>query len=242
MIVLWNGQKKTILSRNLQRSNYKTSHYIKKFRQFIFINTPHAFIDTLESLGILLLMNSIYEPKDIGSYFFAYRILQLPVNLIGAAVFQVFYQKLSKAKIAGEFLAPKIRSVYLFMTYLGLPIFIFLFFFAKKIFPLVFGTEWEQSGILASTLTPWLFFNFIASSVSSITMILNRQQYAITIAIINLSIRILILLFLGKTIPFDTMVGLLTTVSSIMMIFAAWWYHYIAQKHDLLSIDINAKQ
>ena len=74
----------------LRNSMFIFKELFKKYKSYVLVNTPHALIDTLEVSGILLLMNKHYSKEEVGSYFFAYRLLKLPVSLIGAAVFQVF--------------------------------------------------------------------------------------------------------------------------------------------------------
>ncbi len=207
-------------------------YYLTKFKQFVFINTPHAFLDTLEISGVLILMNHFYSDTTVGSYFFAFRVLLLPVSLIGASVFQVFYQKMSAEKNAGRPVSPLIRSVYIKMAGIGIPIFTFLFFFSEDLFSIIFGADWILSGQLASLLCPWLFFNFIASSVSSVSLIYNRQATAILIAALSMFLRLGILFFLGDTLAFTSMLKILTLISSLTMIFAIWWYHNVPSIHE----------
>lgn len=208
------------------------SYYLTRFRQFVLINTPHAFLDTLEISGVLILMNHYYSDNTVGSYFFAFRVLLLPVSLIGASVFQVFYQKMSAEKNAGRPVSPLIRSVYIRMAGIGIPIFTFLFFFSEDLFRIIFGANWILSGQLASILCPWLFFNFIASSVSSVSLIYNRQATAILIAGLSMSLRLGILFCLGDILSFTSMLKTLTLISSLAMIFAIWWYHNVPRIYE----------
>jgi O-antigen/teichoic acid export membrane protein len=234
--VLWHPQRKNVHS--AVKGPYPDRHYFRKFRQYVFVNTPHALVDTLEVSGILFLMNRCYTQAEIGSYFFAYRLLKLPVALIGAAVFQVFYQRMAEARSEGRPLAPMIRSVYRQMALVGLPVFLVLMFFSDDVFPFVFGKEWKLAGMLASVMSPWLFFNFLASAVSSVGLLLNFQKQAFAIAIVDISFRMGFLLIGGGLFGFSAMVSYLAAFSSLVMVFATWWYHHIARKNDLAEATV----
>lgn len=215
--------------------NFSDRFFIDKYRQYIAVNTPHALVDTLEVSGILFLMNKTYSASDIGSYFFAYRILKLPVALIGASVFQVFYQRISAAKASGESVQPLVRGVIRRMALIGLPGFALLMAISPELFAFAFGEEWRESGELASIMAPWLYFNFIASSISSVTFLFNRQKSAFLITIVDLSVRLSWLFIAGIYFDFKLTVTAMSCFSSGIMIFAIWWYHRISRNHAATS-------
>lgn len=211
------------------QKHYPNRHFFSRYRQFITINTPHALVDTLEVSGILFLMNRYFKADEVGSYFFAYRILKLPVTLVGSAVFQVFYQKLSEARQQGRDLRPMIRSVCKKMAVIGFPVFALLMFAAPPLFSFVFGAKWTLAGELASKMSPWLFFNFIASAVSSVTFLFNRQRGAFMIAVFDISLRLGLLVLAGCYFDFSWAVTAISTVSAGIMIFAIWFYLHISR-------------
>lgn len=213
------------------RTHFPARFFFDKYRHYMTVNTPHAFVDTLEVSGILLLMNRSFSPTDIGSYFFAYRILKLPVALIGASVFQVFYQRISAAKVSGESVQPMVRAVIRRMTLIGLPGFAILMAISPDLFAFAFGEEWRQSGELAVLMAPWLYFNFIASSVSSVTFLFNQQKSAFLITIVDLSVRLSWLFIAGLYFDFKITVLVMSCFSAGIMIFATWWYHRISRDH-----------
>ena len=234
-VVLWQPHKKAIQTA-IEINKYPDKYYYNKFKQYIFINTPHAFVDTLELSGIILLLNQYYSDAEIGSYFFAYRLLKLPVSLIGAAVFQVFYQKMAEAKNEGNKVSPLIIEVYKKMAQIGTPVFLFIMLFASDFFPLIFGKDWQQAGSIASILPPWLLLNFIASSVSGATFIFNNQQSAFIISIIHFLLRAIAILILGKFLHFEAILMIHTVISSVIMIFAMWWYYRLAKNYEIVNI------
>ena len=66
-----------------------------------------------------------------------------------------------------------------------------MFFFAPPIFAFIFGAEWEMAGEIAAIISPWLFLNFIASPVSCITILMNKQLQGMMLAIADLSLKII---------------------------------------------------
>ena len=122
------------------------------------------------------------------------------------------------------------------MALIGLPVFSLIMLLSERLFPFIFGDKWMLAGILSSIMTPWLFFNFLASSVSSVTFVLNKQKPAFYIAVTDLTLRLGVLYFFGHNTEFKKMIYYLTIISSLVMLFACWWYHLISSKYDERSV------
>ena len=62
---------------------------------------------------------------------------------------------------------------------------------------LVFGENWFEAGVYARYLTPWLFFTFLASPISSIFATMERQELPLIFSALMLIGRIAVLLLGG---------------------------------------------
>ncbi len=163
----------------------------RKYRNFPRINTPHAFIGSLQDHGIVYVIMAFFNKAILGSYAFAFRLVTAPTALIGSSIYQVFYQKASTAMQEGQDIQKMVLRIYRNLFVIGLPIFTILFFFAPPIFAFIFGAEWEMAGEIAAIISPWLFLNFIASPVSCITILMNKQLQGMMLAIADLSLKII---------------------------------------------------
>lgn len=214
-------------------SLHEISHSAKKYRNFFRINTPHAFIDSLQENGIIYLILYYFTKSILGSYSFAYRIIKAPVSLIGGAIYQVFYQKASEAFNAGENLRPLIVKIYLTLFIIGFPLFLLLFLFTPEVFIFVFGEKWSVSGEIAQILIPWIFLNFLANPVSFIAIIMNKQKEAMYFTIANILLKVISIVVGGSTGDYRLGFIILSATSSILMIFALIWYYRIAKSDTI---------
>jgi len=200
----------------------------KKYKLFPIINAPHAILGGLQEHGIIFLITYYFSSFIVGFYSFTYRIMHLPVGLIGSAFYQVFYQRASVLYNNNENIQPLLKKIYIRCFIIGLPIFLVLILFAPQIFSFVFSEKWQYSGVIAQIVAPWLFLNFITSPVSSIALITNNQKKAMLIAVVDFSIRIISIIIGGITGNFETALYFMTIGCSLLLIYAIFWYYKIA--------------
>jgi O-antigen/teichoic acid export membrane protein len=204
------------------------------YKSFFKINSPHALLDAIQDNGVVYLLSFYFVDAVTGWYSFAFRILKAPVGLIGSALYQVFYQRLSQTKNEAGDLRPLVRKMYMRMFLIGFPGFLILFLFAPQIFEFVFGPKWHSAGIIARVLTPWLFFNFIISPVSCITLVCNKQKQAFLFTIADSTIRFTALVIGGIKNDYMLSFYIISAFSSFIMIIALWWYYYLAKKNSIV--------
>jgi O-antigen/teichoic acid export membrane protein len=201
----------------------------KKYKSFIRINTPHAFIDSLQNNGIIYLIMYFFSKMILGSYFFAFRVLKAPVGLIGNAIYQVFYQKATEALKERREIQTLVKRIYRNLFLIGFPVFLLLFIFAQPVFTFVFGEKWEISGEIAQILMPWLFLNFMVSPVSCIAIIMNKQREAMFITFVDIFLKVIAIVIGGISNDFKLGFIIMSTLCSLLMIFALFWYYKIAK-------------
>ncbi len=200
----------------------------KKYKNFLKINTPHAFLDSLQNNGIIYLIMFFFSKLILGSYSFAFRVLKAPVGLIGNAIYQVFYQKATEALKNGQQIQPMVRRIYRNLFLIGFPVFFLLFLFARPVFAFVFGEEWKISGEIAQILMPWLFLNFIANPVSCIAIIMNKQREAMFITFVDITFKVIAIVIGGISNDFKLAFIIMSILCSALLIFSLYWFHKIA--------------
>lgn len=151
----------------------------KQYKDFPKFTLPSTFVDTFSAQLPILLIASLYSQTLSGSYFFAYRILAIPIAIIGSAFAQTFYQKFVTSVQQNDFIACLRflkRSWLLLGTLIIIPA-IVLMFWGVPVFSLVFGSEWNESGKIASVLILYIMFAFVSSPTSSTYIALGMQKY-----------------------------------------------------------------
>ncbi len=209
------------VSRKMMLENFRA------YKTFLTINTPHAFSGVLQDILVIFLLNYFFPKSLLGSYAFAFRILKVPSALIGAAMFQVYFQKASTLVADGKKLQSLTKSVYIQMSIAGVPIFTVLALLAPQLFSWIFGASWREAGVIAQLLSPWLLLNFIFSPVAAITIVLNKQQWAMRFAIVDTLLRCTAIIIGGWLNNADLAFLLLSLGSGSLLLYALYRFYYL---------------
>jgi O-antigen/teichoic acid export membrane protein len=148
----------------------------RRYAEFPRVNAPHAFLDQVQANGVVFLISALFNSTVLGWYGYTMRILRTPLLFIGRSVSQVFYQKASETLNAGRDLHGLVKRAMATLVLIGLPIFGLIFVAAPEGFALVFGEKWRTAGTYARILSPWLFFNFVSSSLSQLPLLVDEQR------------------------------------------------------------------
>jgi O-antigen/teichoic acid export membrane protein len=200
----------------------------RKYKKLPLFNLPNAFIDGLRLSGINILIAHIFTSAVLGQFSLAWRMVQAPMSLIGRSLSHVFFQKLSTA--------PRSQLHHIIKTFLfkaillALPIFLMVYFFSEAIFILVFGEQWKIAGEAASIMAPWLFLNFLTSPVSTVFIVLDRQEAALGFAVVFMLTPLLILSFFSH-LDFLSLLSMVSlAMSSLLLIFIGIVFYVIRQE------------
>lgn len=217
-------EKKFVISR------VKMIEQAVRYKDFPKINAVHAFIDQLQSNGIIFIISALFSSTVLGLYSFTMRVLRTPLLFIGRSVSQVFYQKAAETYNAGEDIHTMVKKVIIRLALIGLPIFGLLFLTAPFVFSLFFGEKWRQAGVYTQILAPWLYFNFISSSLSQLPLLVNEQKMNFVIGFFYY-ILLVICIFAGYWMK-DIKIGfiLVSIFMSVYIIFTLLWYLRISRK------------
>lgn len=178
--------------------NFKEIKQIaKEYSRFPKFTLPSAFIDAFSAQIPILMIAALFSDSLSGGYFFAYRILAIPIALIGAAYSQTFYQKFVGFINNFEFRSALVflqKSWVLLAGIILIPALVILFK-GEFVFSLVFGNEWIESGKIASLLIIYIMFAFVSSPTSSTYIALGMQKYNLYFSLSVLAYRALSIYF-----------------------------------------------
>ena len=158
-----------------EQSKKKMYALSKMYKDFPRVNLPHAMLDATRELLIAFLIVELFSQSFFGSFDLSFRMLRLPLILIGVSLGQVFYNRCSAQYAQKEALFPLLKKTTLILGGLSLIPFSIVFFFGEPLFIWVFGEQWGLAGRISEILAPWLMINFVASPVSTLPMILGKQ-------------------------------------------------------------------
>jgi len=118
------------------------------------------------------------------------------MSLIGGAIAQVFFQRAAEAKREGT-LDILVENVFRVLVIIGLFPILILTLIGGDLFSVVFGGLWQDAGIFAQILGIWTFIWFISSPLSTIYIVLEKQDFGFQYNVANLITRLLSLIIGG---------------------------------------------
>jgi len=144
---------------------------LKKYKEFPLYSAPSSLADAITLQFPLIFIYFIAGEAMNGYYFLAARMISIPASLIGLSYAQVFYRDIVAIVDNNSEMLPFLIKTSKKLTIIAIPIFIFIFFASPKMFPFIFGIEWEQSGIIARYLGCIFLIQFTVSTVSQILLL-----------------------------------------------------------------------
>lgn len=134
-----------------------TLHAAKTQKEFSLFKMPQSVIRAI-SMGLpVILLTSMFGAKYAGQYSLVVLILSAPVVLLGDAVGEVFYPKITRAIASNSVLAfGLISKAALTLFLVGILPFGFIALLGDTFLPWVFGSKWKTAGVYSQWVAFWM--------------------------------------------------------------------------------------
>ncbi len=163
----------------------------RRYRDFPLLNTPHAFLGTLQDALAVALLIAWSGEAAAGFWGLALRYLKAPATLVGTAVSQALYPRLTQSAPAEARRA--VRQVMALLAWPALALMGVLLLAGPALFEVLFGAEWRQAGELARALAPYIAAHFVAAPLAVVTMAWQAQRWAFRLALVGQGVFLLCL-------------------------------------------------
>lgn len=163
-----------------------------RYRRFPLYTSAAAVMNSLGSRLLVLYLAAYADAATTGACAFAYIVLAAPVGLIGQATAQLIHARGAKVQPTGG-LSALVWSVFTTLVRTGLPLGVVIAVSAPEVFAVLFGAQWRAAGTIAQWLVPWLLVTYIASPLSVIPSVLERQSFDFVMQTTLVAARILAL-------------------------------------------------
>lgn len=187
---------------------------------------PTAVLDIVTLQMPIILIANWFGESMAGQFSMAWRLLMLPMSLIGAAVGQVFLQRFAQVRSDPEKTKKLIKTIWKILFFFGIGPMTLVFFFGEDIFSLILGESWREAGTIASALAPMALAVFISSPTSGTYVILGLQRVSFVFGIL-VSIYRPLCLFIGH-INENLINGIIAWV--VIDVFVIFLYQFMAWK------------
>lgn len=196
----------------------------KKFSRFPLLQ---SWSRLLLSLGVqlpVIFMAAFYGAEVVGLFGLANGIVNMPMNLLGRSVAQVYYAEIAKyGKSRPDKILKLSLSIVKKMFLVGFIPICAIVIAGPLIFSLVFGSQWYDSGVYARWLSIPILMKFISSPIAHCFDVLEMQGIQIIINVI----RVLLILIIFITCRFINL-SPLDTVAVYSILYAIFPIFLIA--------------
>lgn len=159
------------------------------YYRFPVFSVPEALMNTMSAELPIILIAAMTVGPEAGFVMLAMRVIGLPMALIGSSVSQAYLAE-SRHKLIDGTLVSFTRSTMRTLLVTGAIPILTTGIISPLLFPIVFGEQWTRSGHLVAWMVPWFFLQFIASPVSMVLHVLEKQKWAAYLQAAGLIIRI----------------------------------------------------
>ena len=147
---------------------------LRRYRRFPIFSTWEVLFNALSLHSAPIIFALFMGSANAGFFALSFRIMSLPVSIIGTAVGHGLYGKAADLK-SKSFASALLEKIVVNLFNLALVGFIPIFLFAPDLFSFAFGAGWEMSGIIAQWIAIWVVFQLVASPLSAMFPIYEQQ-------------------------------------------------------------------
>lgn len=184
---IWRDDKNLIRKSLSWKKIYEV---LGRYRKFPLIDSWSALMNTISWQLPAFLLAAFFAPTVVGFYSLGFRLLQLPMSFIGSSISQVFFQRAAKARLEGN-LDSLVESTFRMLVIIGMFPMLTLTIVGSDVFIVIFGKAWAEAGVYAQILSLWAFIWFISSPLSTIYVVMEKQQFGFLYNFLNLATRLL---------------------------------------------------
>jgi len=171
----------------------KMTASMKRYRKFPIYSSWSILLNTISWQLPALILGVFFSPKIVGYYALGFRVIQMPMQLIGQAISQVFIQRAAKAKNENK-LTPLVDELIRHLFVIGLFPALLLSIIGKDLFVIIFGYNWLEAGVYSQILSVFGLIWFVSSPMSTLFSVLGMQKIGLKVQFVILSTRIIALL------------------------------------------------
>ncbi len=227
---LWFLQRQNSSSRSLFGNPLAVKTFrevASRYKDFARYSTVSSFINAIALNTPTIFISAIHGPLIAGLYALSYRILQIPIRLIGQSVSQVFFP-LAVSHHRDHTLPQRVLGLFGGLTAFAIPSFVVLAIVGPSLFNVAFGANWREGGYYASFLSPWMLALFITTSMSTLVSVLEQQKQEVRLQVLYVASTVIALCIAFYMESPRTTILLISIGSTVILAWKVRWLLRIA--------------
>jgi len=223
LMMLYESPSKLFRKSN-KNNNISLLKLAKKYRDFPMFRAPESLITGLTHGIPTLMLTVFFGPATVGFYSIGRTVLSLPTQMVGNAVGDVFYPKITEAFNKGLDISKMIIRTTNVLLLISIIPFGTVILVGPILFAFVFGAEWVVAGEYARWIALWSITNFSNRPATRALAVINAQKFHLYYTVFGLVVRVLAI-WLGfilfesdvATIAMFSIAGVFLNVGLILM-------------------------
>lgn len=212
----------------------KSKTLLRTNSDFAVYGVPQNTASYIGAHAPLFVLTMYFDLAVVGAYFLAVKLVQVPANVLGAAVKRVFYRRAEVLKSDLQSLLQLYDKMTLMMTVIIVPVTVFWFFNAETIFPLVFGEEWDTAATISKWLLIWFGAQFVMAPTRSLFIVFDMQRNLLGLDTVLVFLRVGLLIGLAQNLVALEVVKYYSIVSAVISVsFVIGWHFFLVSKQKL---------
>lgn len=187
-------KKKDEVLESIRRQKNSLKETFTRYKDFPLFQAPLELINSSAHSLPILLLAIFFGPATAGFYSIGRTALSIPSRLIGDAIGDVFYPRISKAANENEDVTLLLKKSTLILFLIAIMPYGLIIVFGPQLFSVIFGEEWAVAGEYARWLSVWLLFSFANKPCIKALPVLSAQGFYLKFTIVSLLIKIVALL------------------------------------------------
>lgn len=167
----------------------ETLNLLNKHRDFPVYRMPTDVLNSASQAVPVLMLAALFTPAAAGLYVLTRTVLNLPSNVIGAAVGNVIYARFAELSRQKQPLYPLLWRATGALLLLS-PLIIGLALVAPSFFAVVFGEEWREAGHYAQWMALWLGVSIANVPAIRLAPVIKSQGLLLIANILFLIVRV----------------------------------------------------
>jgi O-antigen/teichoic acid export membrane protein len=187
---------------------------------------PSSLLDAIAVAVPLPLISTFFGVAAAGQFALVQRVAALPASLVAASFADVIHAEGSRQREAGclTLRALAFESAKK-LGLVGAAVYLPVLLLAPTVFPLLFGRDWRDAGVVAAILVPFLWLTLLVSPLSRLVLVSGRTELKPLADLVCLALPVSALLAARKLDFTDAMVAFgIASVAAYLFYLAVIWF------------------
>lgn len=192
---------------------------IRSHLTYVKFQMPTYLVAQVKNQAPVFFIRSFFGVEILGYYSVCMRVLNIPVNLLASSIGKVYYQTAAEMKKKGQEVGDFTFRNMKRAMYVAIAPMVVIMSFGDIVCTLFLGNDYVITGNLSRIIVFMTFFQFLMMATQGITIVLEKQQYALISGIVQI-IGYVVGLSIGKYV-FSSLyiaVALMTVVFCVIQI------------------------